>query len=101
ALIQSPGNLGVGSTRDGEGQVMEIADPLWIRRRIICPRRPYEESNQSPITWVEVKMGFLWNVQIGLVEDQWHTQHILIEIDDRFAVRTDKSDVMHALRLNL
>src|SRR5689334_8604824 len=45
-------------------------------------------------------MLLLWHVQIRLVHDQGHAQHLLIELNRGVAVGANERDMMHALRLN-
>src|SRR6266566_2884529 len=80
---------------------MQVADAFGIRRGIIYPCGAHEEGDQPPITCVEVKVGLVWNIEIGLLHNQWHTQHSLVEIDSRLAVGTNECDMVDTLSLEI
>src|SRR3989442_1402306 len=54
-LIQPLGHLRVGRTRDGEGQVMKIANTLRIGSVIVLARWSNKEGDQSPIPCIEIR----------------------------------------------
>ena len=79
--------------------MMQIPNILRIRCGVIDSRRAHKERDQPPIPRIEIQMQFLGYIQIRLLEHERHTQHTLIEIDDRLTVGSYKRDVMNALRL--
>src|SRR5690242_10569545 len=81
-------HLCIGCMRDVIRDVMQVADVLRIRGWVIDTRRADKERDQSPIARIEVKMHFIWNIQVGLLEYERHAQHALVEIYDGFSVRT-------------
>src|SRR2546421_13055188 len=79
---------------------MQVADAFGIGRRIIYPRGAHEEGDQPSITRVEVEVGLVRDIEIGLLHDQWHTQHSLVEIDSRLAVGANERDMVNTLSLD-
>src|SRR3990170_3351378 len=100
-LLQPRRDLSVSCTGDRVGNMMQVADVLGIGRRVVEARRADEESYQSPIPRIKVQMDFLRHIQVGLLKNKRHTEHTLIKVDNGLTIRTDESEVMNALRLNL
>src|SRR5512133_1492457 len=100
ALLQALRNLCICCARNVVSDVMQISDILWIRRWVVDTRRADKERDQSSIARIKVEMHFIWHIEVGLLEDEWHPQYTLIEIDDGFAIGTDKCNVVHTLSLN-
>src|SRR5947209_4962966 len=96
-LVEALGDLGVGSMRDGKSKVMQVADAFRIVCGIIYPCGAHEEGDQPSITCVEVKVGLLRDIEIGLLHYQWHTQYSLVEIDSRLTVGTNECDMVDTL----
>ncbi len=67
---------------------------------IIYPCGAHEEGDQPSITCIEVKVGLVWDIEIGLLHNQWHTQHSLVEIDSRLTVGTNECDMVDTLSLD-
>src|SRR5437016_13999535 len=79
---------------------MQVADAFGIGSGIIYSCGAHEEGDQPSITRVEVKVGLLWNIEIGLLHNQWHTQHSLVEIDSRLTVGTNECDMVDTVSLD-
>src|SRR6266700_1216019 len=99
-LVEALGDLGVGGMRDGISKVMQVADAFRIGSGIIYPRGAHEESDQPSIARVEVEVGLFRDIEIGLLHNQWHPQHSLIEINGRLAVGTNECDMVNTLSLD-
>src|SRR5688572_15155494 len=101
AKLLKPGrDLSIGGAGNRESNVVQVADILWIRCRVIDARRTDKESDQPPITRIKIEVEFIRHVEVGLLENKRHAQNTLIEIDDRLTVGTNKCDVMNALCLD-
>jgi len=98
--FQALRDLGVGSARDVEGNVVQVADILRVGGRVVGARRPHKEGDQTPVARIEIQVVLFRDIQVGLLEDERHAQHPLVEIDDGLAVRTNKGKVVDPLGLN-
>src|SRR5437660_11768634 len=79
---------------------MQVADAFWVGSGIIYPRGAHEESDQPSIACVEVEVGLVWDIEIGLLHNQGHPQYSLVEIDGRLPVGTNKCDMVNTLSLD-
>src|SRR5690349_15959437 len=80
--------------------MMQVADVLRIGGGIVDTSGTNKERNEPAIAWVKIKVHLIRHIQIGLLKDQWHSKHALIEINDRLAVRANKCNMMDSLGLD-
>ena len=73
---------------------------LRVGRRVVDPGWADEEGDQPPVARVEVEVVLFGHIQVGLLEDERHAQHALVEINDRLAVRADEGDMVDPLGLD-
>ena len=86
---------------DVERKMMQRTCRLWYVRGIGLAFFIGEDRDQSAIARIEIQVPLVRIIEVRLVEDEWHSQNALPEIDRRLAVGTDNRDVMDALGLDL
>lgn len=96
-LFEAAHRLIIAGPRDIEREMMEIADAVRVRVAIDLPVLACEDRDQSTISGVEIEVGLLDIVEVGLFENERHAEDALPEIDRRLPVCADERDVMNPL----
>src|SRR4051794_1802176 len=73
------------------GRALRVGRPVLVR----------EHGDEAAVAGVEVEVALVLVVEVRLLEDEWHAEHALPEVDRRAPVGPDERDVVHALALEL
>ena len=100
ALAQPRRRLLESGPRHVEGDVLDATD---LARRVtprVLARLVGEDGQQPAVAWIEIEVVLVGLAEVGLLEDERHSERSLPEIDGALPRRTDEGDVVHALDLN-
>ena len=86
--------------RDIECDVINRPDFAWRRPSRVLPGFIRENGEQLPIAWIEVEMILFRVAEVRLLEDEWHSENALPEVDRTLFRRADDGDVMNSLYLD-
>src|SRR6185295_10672048 len=101
ALLQPLDRLSIGGARYREGEMMDAAGRGGYGGLILLPALAGEHGYQAPVARIEIEVVLVGSIEIGLLEDERHAQHVLPEIHRGLTIGADQRDVMDALSLKL
>ena len=85
-FVESLGNLGIGCPRHRESKVVKIANPFRVAGCVHGAPLVRKNCHQPAVAWIEVEMALFGHIQVWLLENEWHAQHALPEIDTRLSI---------------
>jgi len=94
------GHLRLRGARDVERDVLQVADPARMRRRVVLAGLVREHGDQPAVARVEVEVVLVRVPEIRLLEQESHAEQALPEVDRALAGRAHDRDVMHPLHLD-
>jgi hypothetical protein len=80
---------------------MQVAYGSRVRAAVGLCGFVREDRDEPAVARIEIEVGLLGSVEVGLLEHQRHAEHAFPEVDRCLPVGTDQRDVMDALRLQL
>src|SRR5712691_3472826 len=98
-LVEPLDGLREGRVRDRERDVVHAADVRGGSGRIRLALLVREDRDEAPVARIEVEMALGFIVEVGLLEDERHSEHAFPEVDRGPAIRPDDRDVMDTLAL--
>ena len=101
ALVEALDGLEERRLGDGEGDVVHAAGIGGRALGTAGALLVGEDRDQAPVARIEVEMALGLVVEVGLLEDERHSEHALPEVDRRLAAGADEGDVVDGLTLEL
>jgi hypothetical protein len=93
-LVEALDRLLEGRLRQSERDVVYAPGVRRGSSRVRLALLIGEDRDQAPVARVEVEVALRGVVEVGLLEDEGHSEHALPEVDRRLAVGAHDRDVV-------